>query len=74
MNCPKGFRNTDVFETWFSDFQKLTFTMLKQYFPKQKPKVVFHRKYKNFRNELYWAELENTLSQHDFNNMEYDTF
>lgn len=48
--------------------------MLKQYFPKQKPKVVFHRKYKNFRNELYWAELENTLSQHDFNNMEYDTF
>ena len=74
MNCPEGFRNTDVFETCFSDFQKLTFTILKQYFPKKTPKLMFHGKYKNFRNELYWAELENALSQHDFDNMEYDTF
>ena len=35
---------------------------------------MFHGKYKNFRNELYWAELENSLSQHDLDNMEYDTF
>ena len=41
-NCPRSFQNTDTFETGLSAFHKLTFTVLKQHFPKQKPKVVIH--------------------------------
>ena len=36
-NCPRSFQNTDTFETGLSDFHKLTFTVLKQHFSKQKP-------------------------------------
>ena len=55
-------------------FKKLTFTALKQYYPKQKHKVVFYRKYINFRNDLFKSKLENELSNYDINNMEYDNF
>ena len=41
-NCSQSFQNTGVFETRLSDFNKLTFTVLKQYYPKQKPNVVFY--------------------------------
>ena len=44
-----------------SDFGKLTFTVLKQYFPKQKSKVLLHRQYKNFRYDLFRSDLENAL-------------
>ena len=59
------------FEAGLSDFHKLTFTVLKQYYPKQKPTVVFYRKYKNFRNNLFRSELENELSNYNINNKEY---
>ena len=73
-NCSRSFQNTGVFETGLSDFHKLTFTVLKQYYPKQKPKVVFYRKYKNFRNDLFRSKLENELSNYDINNMKYNIF
>ena len=73
-NCSRSFQNTGVFETGLSNFHKLTFTVLKQCYPKQKPKVVFYRKYKNFCNYLFRSELENELSNYDINNMEYNTF
>ena len=73
-NCLWSFQNTGVFETGLSDFHKLTFTVLKQYYPKQKPKVVFYQKYKNFRNDLFRSELENELSNYDRDHMEYDIF
>ena len=72
-NCSRSFQNTCVFETGLSHFHKVTFTILKQYYPKQKPKVVFYRKYKHFHNNLTRSELENDLSNYDVNNMEYDT-
>ena len=37
-----SFQNTDTFETGLSDFHKLTFTVLKQHFLKQKPGVFIH--------------------------------
>ena len=73
-NCPCSFQNTDTFETGLSDFHKLTFTVLKQYFPKQKPRVVIHRQYKNFRNDYFRIELENALLKYDINNIDYDSF
>ena len=60
-NCSCSFHNTDTFETGLSDFHKLTFTVLKQHFPKQKPRVVIHRQYKNFRNDYFRIDLENAL-------------
>ena len=56
-----------------SDFDKLTFTVLKQYYTKQKPKVLFYRR-TNFRTNLFGSELESELSNHDINNMKYDIF
>ena len=73
-NCPRSFQNTDTFETGLSDFHKLTFTLVKQHFPKQKHRVVIHRQYKNFRNDYVKIELENALLKYDFNNIDYDNF
>ena len=67
INCPPSFRS-------LSDFHKLTFTVLKQHFPKQKPRVVIHRQYKNFRNDYFRIELENALLKYDINNIDYDNF
>ena len=44
-NSPRSFQNSSVFETGLSDFHKLTITVLKQYFPKLKPKVANYRDY-----------------------------
>ena len=73
-NCPRSFQNTDTFETGLSDFHKRTFTVLKQHFPKQKPRAVIHRQYKNFRNDYFRIELENALLKYDINNIDYDSF
>ena len=73
-NSSQSFQNFCIFETGQSDIHKLTFTVLKKCYPKQKPKVVLYRKYKNFGNNLFRSELENELSNYDINNMEYDIF
>ena len=73
-NYPCSFQNTDTFGTGLSDFRKLTFTVLKQHFPKQEPSVVIQRQYKNFRNDYFRIELENALLKYDFNNIDYDNF
>ena len=72
--CPHSFQNTDTFKTRLSDFHKLTFTVLKQHFPKQKPRVVIHQQYKNFCNNYFRTELENALLKYDINNIDYDNF
>ena len=73
-NSPRSFQNSNVFETGLSNFHKLTATVLKQYFPKLKPKVVNYRDYRNFRNEKFRAQLDNEILKHDINNMEYQHF
>ena len=57
-----------------SDFHKLTFTVLKQHFPKQKPRIVIHQQYKYFRNDYVRIELENALLKYECNNIDYDNF
>ena len=73
-NSPRSFQNSSVFETGLSDFHKLTITVLKQYFPKLKLKVVNYRDYQNFQNHEFRAELGNEMSKHDLDNMEYHHF
>ena len=45
-NHPKCFQNSGVYETGISDFHKLTFTVLKTYFQKAKPRIMKYRDYK----------------------------
>ena len=73
-NSPRSSQNSSVFETGFSDFHKLTITVLKQYFPKLKPKVLNYRDYQNFQNNEFRAELDNKMSKHDLGNLEYQHF
>ena len=54
-NSPRSFQDSCLFETGFSDFHKLTTTVLKQYFPKKKPKIVNYKDYRNFRNDEFRA-------------------
>ena len=56
-----------------SDFQKLSFTVLRQRFSKQKLKIIIHWQYKIFRNNYFRLELENMLLKYDFDNIDYDT-
>ena len=73
-NSPRSFQDSSLFETGLSDFHKLTTTVLKQYFPKPKPKIVNYREYRNFRNDEFRAELDNEILKHDINNIEYQHF
>ena len=73
-NSSRSFQDNSVFETGLSDFHKLTSTVLKQYFPKPKPKIVNYRDYRNFRNDEFRAELDNEILKHDINNIEYQHF
>ena len=70
-NSPRSFQDSSVFETGLSNFHKLIITVLKQYFPKPKPKIVYYRDYRNFRNDEFRAELDEIL-KHD--NIEYQHF
>ena len=56
-NHPKCFQNSGVYETGISDFHKLTFTVLKTYFQKAKPRIIKYRDYKHFDNNEFRDEL-----------------
>ena len=46
-------------------------------FPKQNPRVVIHRQYKNLRNDYFRIELAKicqNMLKCDFNNIVYDNF
>ena len=73
-NSSRSFQDNSVFETGLSDFHKLTTTVLKQYFPIAKLKIVNYRDYRNFRNDEFRAELDNDILKHDINNIEYQHF
>ena len=60
-NCQRIFQNTCVFEIRLSNFHKLTITVMKLYFPKQKPKIKCYRHYIKFRIEIFRVELDNEL-------------
>ena len=70
----RSFQKGNVFETELSDFHKPTTTVLKQYFPKLKQKVVNSRDYRKFLNDKFRAELDNEILKHDIDNMEYQHF
>ena len=70
----KSFQNSNVFETELSDFNKLTFTVLKAYFQKQKPKVIKYINYKIIDNNLFRNNLLNKLLSKNVQTRHLDSF
>ena len=69
-NHPKCFQNSGVYESGISGFHKLTFTVLKTFFQKAKPRIIKYRDYKhfdinNFRNELIRELFSNKIQSDD---------
>ena len=73
-NCSTSFQDTCTVETGPSDFHKLVVTVLKLYFPKQKPNIQAFRDYKRFQIDLFRSELDYELSKLNVCNLELEHF
>ena len=62
-NRPKCFRDSVVIETGLSDFHKMSATVMKMHYTKQKPSIVRYRKFKNFCNDSFIKDIELLLSK-----------
>ena len=62
-NSKDNFDETIVLESGLSDFHKLVVSILKSYFKKEDPKVIYYRDYKYFDNKILSNELENELKK-----------
>ena len=71
-NRPKSFQESEVIETGLSDFNKMSLTVMKVFYSKQKPKITQYRKYKGFSNEAFMHELESALAR--FSQISFGTF
>ena len=56
-NKPKSFMKSTVIESDISDFHKMTLTVMKSFFPKQKHNIIRYRDYRNFSNESFRNDL-----------------
>ena len=56
-NHTRCFQHSGIYETGLSDFHKLTFTVLKMFYAKQKPRIIKYRDYKNFNNITFRIDL-----------------
>ena len=75
-NRPKSFQNSVTVETRLSDFHKMTLTVMKVFYKKQKPNIVTYRNYKHFSNEAFMFDLKNSIIQmnSENNDLEFDRF
>ena len=62
-NRPKYFQDTVVFKTGLSNFHKMSVTVMKMYYAKQKPSIVHYRKFKDFCNDSFIKHTELLLSK-----------
>ena len=63
MNRPKSFQNSTLIKTGLSDFHKMSLTVMKVFYKKQRPKIVRYRNYRNFDNDLFINEVKNSIEQ-----------
>ena len=61
-NSHLSFQNTTAVATGLSDFHKMVVTVLKNKFPKQKPRIIHYRDYKNFNKEVFERELHQGIN------------
>ena len=73
-NRPKSFQNSVTVETGLSDFHKMTLTVMKVFYKKQKPNIVTYRNYKHFSNEAFMLDIKNSIIQmtSENNDLEFD--
>ena len=69
---PKSFQDSDVIKTGLSGFHKMSLTVMKMFYNKQKLKIIEYRKYKGFSNEAFMHELESALAR--FSQILFGTF
>ena len=52
-------------ETGLFDFHKMTISVIKIFYKKQKPNIIRYRNYKNFNNELFINDVEELTSKYN---------
>ena len=71
-NSNKSFHNTTTISTGLSDFHKMTITVMKTTFVKQKPRLILYRDYSKYSKDNCLLELERNMKKKEIN--EYETF
>ena len=59
----RSFHSSHIIETGISDFHKMTVSVMKIYFKKQKSNIIYYRDYKNFSNDQFRADFLNELTK-----------
>ena len=62
-NRSKCFQISLTLETGLSNFHKITLTVMKVFYRKQKPTIITYRSNKHFSNEVFMADVQNRTSQ-----------
>ena len=62
-NKSRSFYSSHIIETGISDFHKMTVSVMKIYFKKQKSNIIYYRDYKNFSNDQFRADFLNELTK-----------
>ena len=73
-NKSKSFQSTLNVESGLSDFHKMTVTVMKCEYKKQPSKVIFYMDFKNYSNDKFRYDLEDTLPICDINQITNDEF
>ena len=64
-NSNKSFQHSNVIETGLSDFHKMVITVMKIKYPKQTPKIVNYRNYKQFENVNFRDDIVSRILPND---------
>ena len=64
-NRPACFNGSMTIETGLSDFHKMTISVMKIFYKKQKPNIIRYRNYKNFNNGLLINDVEELTSKYN---------
>ena len=54
------------------DFHKMTFTVMKVFYKKQKSNIIIYRSYKHFSKEVFLSDIQNSVSQVTSENNEHE--
>ena len=60
-NSKYSFKKSQSFETGFSDFHHMIYTILKTTYIKKEPKFIKYRNYEKFSHQDFLAEVNNSL-------------
>ena len=73
-NCKFSFQNTMALTSGFSDFHKMTVTILKTEFVKADPVQINYRDYKKFNVSRFNTDLRNKINSDSASNTKYNRF